>query len=395
MRRLVSGLTALLVALLLLGGQPSAVSAASCTGRPELDARVPGCGLSVPVGATSFRWEHPATSMAQAFAAGRVSPPSVVAATSRLQVWSEHPRTGAWTRWTPSSGAAGMAGFTTLVPGQIYWIQTETAFGWSFGATPQRSVFADAQVVSFYGFPAIPFMGVLGKYSAAEAATRVTAVATQYDALNGARKVTPALHLIAAVAQRYPGASGLYLGRISAATIDEYVRVTEERGMLLFLDVQVGWSDPLTEVQALERVLLKPHVHVALDPEFTTRTDNQPPGLAVGSLDAGQVNAVQEYLGGLVARNGLSPKVLVVHQFRADMLLDPEELSTVPGVDRVIDMDGWGPRAQKLWGYETFANASYAPFAGFKLFYDWDVRLFSPAEIQQLQPSPPDLIIYQ
>jgi hypothetical protein len=77
------------------------------------------------------------------------------------------------------------------------------------------------------------------------------------------------------------------------------------------------------------------------------------------------------------------------------MLVHPERISAVPGVDLVIDMDGWGPRAQKLWGYQTFANASYAPFAGFKLFYDWDVRLFSPEEIQQLQPGPPDLIIYQ
>ncbi|PKN80360.1 MAG: hypothetical protein CVU47_09180 [Chloroflexi bacterium HGW-Chloroflexi-9] len=395
MRRLLTSFSVLLMLLVLLGGQPSAVSAAGCTGRPELDARVPGCGLSVPVGATSFRWERPATLMAQAFDAGRVSPPSAVAATSRLQVWSEHPRTGAWTRWTPSTGAAGMAGFTTLVPGQVYWIQTETAFAWSFGATPQRSVFADAQVVSFYGFPGIPFMGVLGKYSAAEAATRVTAVASQYDALNGSRKVIPALHLIAAVAQRYPGASGLYLGRISAGTLDEYVRVTEEHGMLLFLDVQVGWANPLTEVQALERVLLKPHVHVALDPEFATRTDGEPPGVAIGSLDASEVNAVQDYLGALAAQHALPPKVLVIHQFRADMLVNPERISSVPGVDLVIDMDGWGPRAQKLWGYQTFANASYAPFAGFKLFYDWDVRLFSPAEIQQLQPGPPDLIIYQ
>lgn len=220
-------------------------------------------------------------------------------------------------------------------------------------------------------------------------------MASQYDALNGARKVIPALHLIAAVAQRYPGANGLYVGRINAAKLDEYVRVTEERGMLLFLDIQVGWSDPLTEVKALERVLLKPHVHVALDPEFATRTDGEPPGVAIGSLDAGQVNAVQEYLGELVVAHALPPKVLVVHQFRVDMLLDPEDLTTVHGVDRVIDMDGWGPRTQKLWGYQTFANASYAPFAGFKLFYDWDVRLFSPTEVQQLQPGPPDLIIYQ
>ncbi|MDO9444918.1 MAG: hypothetical protein Q7K37_06330 [Dehalococcoidia bacterium] len=395
MRRLLTGFAVLLAVLVLLGGQPPAATGASCAGVPEVDARVPGCGISIPVGATSLRWEHPVTSMAQAFAAGRVSPASVVAATSRLQVWSEHPRTGAWTRWTPSSGAAGMAGFTTLVPGQVYWIQTETAFAWSFGATQQRSVFADAQVVSFYGFPGIAFMGVLGKYSAAEAARRVTAVASEYDALNGSRRVVPALHLIAAVAQRSPGASGLYLGRISAARLDEYVRVTEERGILLFLDVQVGWADPLTEVKALERVLLKPHVHVALDPEFATRTDNQPPGIAIGSLDASQVNAVQEYLGALVATHGLPPKVLVVHQFRSDMLVDPEDLSTVPGVDRVIDMDGWGPRAQKVWGYQTFATASYATFAGFKLFYDWDVPLLSPAEVQQLQPRPPDLIIYQ
>lgn len=236
-------------------------------------------------------------------------------------------------------------------------------------------------------------MGALGEYSAAGAATEAARVAAEYDELNGSRGVRPALHLIASVAQADAG-DGTYLGRMSLDAVDEYVEVTAARGQLLFIDVQVGWGDPLAEVQRYEQQLRQGHVHIALDPEFATRSDGAAPGQAIGSLSAAQINEVQDYLAGLASEYELPNKILVVHQFRDDMLDDPWNIASVGGTDLVIDMDGYGPQGQKLAGYDRYANADYAEYAGFKLFYDWDTPLFTPSEIQSLNP-PPDYVIYQ
>ena len=138
----------------------------------------------------------------------------------------------------------------------------------------------------------------------------------------------------------------------------------------------------------------EPHVHVALDPEFATAGKHEAPGDAIGYLTPEQVNPVQHYLAGLSADGTIPSKVLVLHQFRSDMLHDTDRIEQVDGVDLVIDMDGWGPTGQKLDGYNTFARASYAEYAGFKLFYQWDQPLLTPAQVMAL-PHPPDYLIYQ
>ena len=186
----------------------------------------------------------------------------------------------------------------------------------------QPSVFDDAQIVSFYGYPGIGVMGELGLHSASGAAAAIARVAAEYDALNGPREVMPALHLIVAVAQRDPGRSGLYLSRMGDDRLEEYIEAARETGILLFLDLQIGWSDALTETRLLEDALREPFVHLALDPEFATRGRGTAPGVAIGSLGADDVNAVQEYLAELVRTDGLPPKVLVLHQFLQSMLTD-------------------------------------------------------------------------
>ncbi|RLT40679.1 MAG: hypothetical protein DWI58_10395 [Chloroflexi bacterium] len=107
-----------------------------------------------------------------------------------------------------------------------------------------------------------------------------------------------------------------------------------------------------------------------------------------------EVNAVQRYLSDLARTHGLPQKALVIHQFRDDMILQPERITPIPGVDLVIDMDGWGGPEAKLGGYERYALASYAPLSALKLFYRWDQPLMTPATLQGLA-TPPRLIIYQ
>ena len=256
------------------------------------------------------------------------------------------------------------------------------------------SVFEEAQVVSFYGYPGFPIMGALGAYDPDEAIAAVARVAAEYDATNGERRAVPALHLITAVAQKYPGRDGLYLERMSAELLSSYVEAARRHGALLFLDIQVGWSDVLLEVGRLADVLREPFVHLALDPEFATRQTGLAPGIAIGSLDAEQVNAVQRYLARLVRTLRLPPKVLVLHQFLDDMLIATDDYDDVPEVEIAIDMDGYGGDGAKLSKYERYALSSYSERAAIKLFYEWDTPLITPARLQALE-TPPDLVIYQ
>ena len=204
----------------------------------------------------------------------------------------------------------------------------------------------------------------------------------------------PALHLIVAVAQRHPGNSGLYLQRMGDDRLNEYVEAAREAGILLFLDIQIGWSDALTETRLLEDALREPFVHLALDPEFATRHKGTAPGVAIGTLGSADVNAVQHYLAGLVREHNLPPKVLVVHQFLKSMLTGVEYYDDVAEVDVTIDMDGFGNPYVKLTKYDLYATADYAERAAIKLFYRWDAPLMTPARLLSLD-NPPDLVIYQ
>ena len=256
------------------------------------------------------------------------------------------------------------------------------------------SYFANAQVVSLYGHPDVTAMGELGAHSPEEAAAFAKRVASDYDRQNGPRGAIAALHLITDVAQPRPQSDGTYLAQMTADGIRPYVELARSEGMLLFLDLQIGWGDPLEAVQRLAPFLSEPFVHVALDPEFATKLRRAVPGVVIGSLDAADLNAVQHYLDDVVRRYDLPPKILVVHQFLADMIKHPEDIELLHAVEITIDMDGFGPPGPKIGGYERFAMASYAQRAAIKLFYHWDVPLMSPADVIGLGKTP-DYIIYQ
>lgn len=251
-----------------------------------------------------------------------------------------------------------------------------------------------AQVVSLYGYPGVPAMGDLGKYSADEAAAEVRRLAWVYDTLNGERGAVGALHVVVAVAQPVRMADGSYLNHLDGAVIAEYVEAARRNGVLLILDTQLGMADPVEEARRLEPFLVEPFVHLALDPEFAMRAKGGTPGKAIGSVDSSEVNAVQAYLAGLVRGHALPSKLLVVHQFRADMVTQSAPWEDVPEVQRVINVDGWGDLGTKLGTYRAFGMAPYAEYAGIKLFEGWDAPMLTPSEVLGL-PRRPDLVVYQ
>lgn len=257
---------------------------------------------------------------------------------------------------------------------------------------PPESALATHQVVSYYGYPEVGVMGELGLHDPVTAAERVRQLAAEYDALNGSRDTVGALHLIVDVAQAGPTDDGLYLDKMPKQQIAEYVEVARDFGILLFLDLQIGWSDPLEDTKRLEWFLREPFVHLALDPEFATQRFGYAPGQVIGALDADEVNGVQAYLADLVAGAGIPPKLLVLHQFKPRMLIEPERFDDVPEVEITIDMDGFGGAGAKISGFERYARADYAERSAFKLFYHWDLPVLS---IQQIVDLDVDYVIYQ
>ncbi|MCK9487164.1 MAG: hypothetical protein M0R73_10790 [Dehalococcoidia bacterium] len=257
------------------------------------------------------------------------------------------------------------------------------------------SIFEGAQVVSVYGHPGVCVMGELGCHpDPADAVQAARDLAAEYDALNGDRQTLAALHLIVDVAQATPGADGRYLEQMPLETVRAWVDLAREHQMLLFLDIQIGWSDLMSDVRRLGTFLAEPHVHLAIDPEFATKSEGLAPGLAIGELLAADVNAVQAYLAQVVAENGIPPKALVLHQFRQDMLPDAHDYDDVDQVEVVLDMDGWGPPWPKSENYRAYALADYAERPAIKLFFHWDEPLMTPADVMAL-PIPPDYVIYQ
>jgi hypothetical protein len=255
------------------------------------------------------------------------------------------------------------------------------------------SLFQSCQVVSFYGYPGEPRMGVLGTGEPEEVVPKLLEQAAAYDAVNGSRAVAPALHLIYAVAQGDPGPDGTYLARMPDETVRRYLAVAEQHELLVFLDIQLGHSTVDAELPHVLGYLEQPRVHLALDPEFATGPDHAP-GTVIGGIDAAEINRAQETLQRLVEEHRLPDKILIVHQFVPSMIRNKGEIQDFPNVDLVIDQDGFGLSSQKVANYDQFVRADGAEHGGFKLFYTQDTDLMAPEQVVALTPQP-DVVIYQ
>lgn len=258
---------------------------------------------------------------------------------------------------------------------------------------PPEPLLADRQIVSYYGNPYTADMGILGAADLETVATQLEQHAALYDQLNGPLGVIPAIHLVYAVAQYHPTDNGLYLQYVDEADVLRYIELTEERGMLLFLDLQIGRSSVAVELRKALPYLRYPHVHLAIDPEFAVGSA-EVPGTDLGSLRADDIDYAQSTLQQLVDEESLPPKLLIVHQFIDSMVVDGEAIQRYPDVELVIDMDGFGPADVKRVKYQQYATRPYASYAGIKLFFEHDPDLMSEEDVLRLEPTPA-VVIYQ
>jgi hypothetical protein len=201
-----------------------------------------------------------------------------------------------------------------------------------------------------------------------------------------------AYHLVAVVAQCTPGADKLWRRRETRDVVQALLDEARANGFRLVLDVQPGRSSLTAEVTALAPFLAEPDVDLAIDPEFSM-DECQVPGRQIGRVRAADVNAALDRLEAIIAAHDLPAKVLIVHQFRLDMLPDKGRIRTSETVDVVLDMDGFGSQALKLSSYRAVMRQPLA-FAGIKLFYRQDANLFTPAQVLALEPSPA-VVVYQ
>jgi hypothetical protein len=256
-----------------------------------------------------------------------------------------------------------------------------------------RVIFANPRrrIVAFYGNPQDPQLGTLGIGSPAAAAARLKKVAARYATPD--RPVLPAMELLATVANAAPGDDGLYRSRITNAIIRRYLKAARAIGAELILDIQPGRAAFMPEARHLERWLREPDVSLALDPEWHVGA-TELPGQVIGSVDAGEVAAVGDWLDRLTQRLDLPQKVLVVHQFTEGMIKRRQLLHPYKSVAVVLNTDGFGTGVVKAAKYREFAKLSGFAFNGFKLFFVEDTGLMSPRRVLHLRPAP-DMVVYE
>ena len=136
----------------------------------------------------------------------------------------------------------------------------------------EPTLLRDHLLVTWYGNPRSPGMGILGEQTGEARATGLRQQAAAYAPLTS-KRVLMAYHVVAVVAQCTPGADGLWRRRETLDVLRALLDEARAYGFRLILDIQPGRSTVAAEVDGLE------------------------------------------------ARR-LPPKILIVHQFRLDMLPD-------------------------------------------------------------------------
>jgi hypothetical protein len=257
------------------------------------------------------------------------------------------------------------------------------------------------RIVAYYGNLYSTQMGVLGEYPEPQMLAMLASTTAAWAAADPATPVIPALDYIAVTAQASPGPDRKYRDRMPDSQMDKILAMAHQINGIVILDVQVGGSTVETEVPLLEKYLAMPNVELALDPEFDMHGGARP-GTVIGTMDASDINFAAQFLANLVRENNLPPKILIIHRFTQDMVTNYKQITPLPEVQIVMDMDGFGTPAKKLTTYQYFIADEPVQFTGFKLFYKNDEipsiagsdHLMTPSEVLKLIPQP-SFIQYQ
>ena len=245
----------------------------------------------------------------------------------------------------------------------------------------------DRRLIAIYGHPATHRLGVLGEQSARAGVDRLGRIAAGYDA-DGAT-ILPTFEIIATVASAGAGPDGDYSALTRKDVIRPWIETAAEHGVYVVLDLQPGRTDFLTQAKLYVEFLRMPHVGLALDPEWRLGP-NEVHLVQIGSVDAAEVNLVVDWLADLVREEALPQKLLIVHQFRHDMITNRDLIETPSELAVVIQMDGQGSLGSKYttWSVLTKDTEDMGFRWGWKNFYDEDSPTATPEQVLDLTPVP-------
>jgi hypothetical protein len=253
------------------------------------------------------------------------------------------------------------------------------------------SILPNKRIVAYYGNPLSKRMGILGEVPPDEMLKRLDREVRAWERADSTTPVVPALHLIAVVAQASAGRDGMYRARMSDSLVERVYGWAQRAKAIMFLDIQVAKSTLQAELPRLTPFLMRPDVHLGLDPEFSMKRGGAP-GKRIGTYDAADINYAIDLLADLVEKHDLPPKVLVIHRFTRPMLTNASKIKLDPRVQVVIHMDGWGPPWMKKDSYQAYVYSEPVQYTGFKLFYKNDTKrghpLMKPADVLALFPKP-------
>jgi hypothetical protein len=246
-------------------------------------------------------------------------------------------------------------------------------------------LFHGTRMVAVYGHPGSHALGVLGEQDLDATVERARDVGAGYDA--DGRDVIPTFEIIATIASASAGDDGNYSRVTPVDQLRPWVDRAGEEGFQVILDLQPGRTDFLTQARIYEDLLREPHVGLALDPEWRLE-DDQVHLRQIGGVDAAEVQTVVDWLAELTREEGLTHKLLVLHQFRHSMLRDRDTIEVPPEIAAVVHADGQGPQATKLDTWRALTGGAEDRWCwGWKNFYDEDPVVAEPSYVLDLEPD--------
>ena len=349
---------------------------------------------------------------------------------------------GAQGTTTPGAATPGASATTASAPAASDAYAAGQALPHSLGGPDTWAWHASlpgSRFILYYGVVGAPTAGVIGYYGGDENALldRLRAQAQQYAQADPSHPVTMGLDVVEPLADAFPQ-QGYYVDRMDANTLQHYVDLTRDNHMVLFFDMQIGYSNLQREMAYLMPYLQYPWVHLAIDPEWDHAYGGQGEGCpgfadninATGRMYASEVNYVIDQLSALVVSQHLPPKTLILHQYQVgeNPSYDgyvcgnhkPSEswknIQLKPGVNLVLNCDGvgsslWGGLGTKIDVYNVVESEQLSLgriinqyYAGIKLYYYYpdlgldpnfyDDPQMTPQEVLSLNPAPL-LVMYQ
>jgi hypothetical protein len=249
-------------------------------------------------------------------------------------------------------------------------------------------LFPGRRMIALYGHPGDPGLGSLGEQPVKAAIARARRVAAGYAALVK-EPVVPAFEIIATVASGSAGGDGDYSSESPIEHLRPWVDAARRAGVYVVLDLQPGHTDFLTQAKRYAELLAEPHVGLALDPEWRLKP-GQRHMVHIGSVSSAEINKTADWLAAFTRTHRLPQKVLMLHQFRLDMITGRASVRTDHDeLQIIIHADGFGSAGQKFETWNAMhVNAPHRVWWGWKNFYDEDRPTFTPRRTVAVKPSP-------